>query len=161
MDVQKKDGTTVRTRLAELKQISFLAADAGDQGLLIRTLGGDVATVLFEANPVVTVAGGKLSVRSDSADALELELTDIAEILFGQADATAISQPKSFALVVQYGCALLRNIPDGITPRVYTLDGRSIPTPAIRGRELRLSRSALGKGVFIVKVGTFSTKIKL
>lgn len=55
MNVQKKDGTSAQTRVAELKQISFLTVDEGGQGLLVKTLGGETAAVLFEAHPVVTI----------------------------------------------------------------------------------------------------------
>jgi hypothetical protein len=44
---------------------------------------------------------------------------------------------------------------------IYSIDGRSLPTPSFSNGELRLSRATLGTGIFIVKVGTFSTKIQL
>lgn len=162
MNILKTDGTSTQTRVADLKQISFLTVDEGGQGLLIKTLGGETAAVLFETNPVVTISSGKLTVKSSSADAVEFEITDIAEILFGEAsDATAISELKGFACVLQNGGALLRGIPKGIKPHVYSLDGRSIPTPPFSNGELQLNRATLGTGIFIVKVGTFSTKIQL
>lgn len=162
MNILKTDGTTTQTRVADLKQISFLTTSEGGQGLLVKTSGGETAAVLFEANPVVTVSNGKLTIKSDSADPVQIEITDIAEILFGDAtDATAISKHEGFACVLQNGGLLLRNIPAGVKPLIYSIDGRSLPTPHVSGGELRLSRTALGTGVFIVKVGTFSTKIQL
>ena len=159
MNILKTDGTTAQTRLADLKQISFLTVDEGIQGLLVKTLEGKMVGVVFEANPVVTVSKGKLIIKSSSADTMEFEISDIAEILFGE-DATGISSPESFAFVLQDGGALLRGIPKGVKPYVYSLDGRSIPTPPFAGGELRLSRATLGTGIFIVKVGSFSTKIQ-
>lgn len=162
MNIQKTDGTTNQTRVADLKQISFLTVDEGGQGLLVKTLGGETTAVLFETNPVVTISSGKLIVKSSSAEAVEFEITDIAEILFGDAsDASAISDLEGFACVLQDGGVLLRGIPNGVKPCVYSIDGRSLPTPHFRGGELRLSRATLGTGIFIVKVGTFSTKIQL
>ena len=162
MNTHKKDGTTTQTRAAELKQISFLTVDEGGQGLIVTTLGGETATVLFEAKPVVTVGSGKLIIKPSAADAVEFEISDIKEIRFGDAsDGDAVSTPRGFDFVVQEGGALLRGLPKGVKPRVYTLDGRSLPTPPVRGGELRLSRSSLGSGVFIVKAGSFSAKIKL
>lgn len=162
MNIQKTDGTTDQTRVADLKQISFLTVDEGGQGLLVKTLGGETTAVLFETNPVVTISSGKLIVKSSSAEAVEFEITDIAEILFGDAsDASAISDLEGFACVLQDGGVLLRGIPNSVKPRVYSIDGRSLPTPHFRGGELRLSRATLGTGIFIVKVGTFSTKIQL
>ena len=162
MNVLKTDGTTAQTRVAELKQISFLTVYEGGQGILVKTTGGETATVLFEANPVVTISSGKLIIKSSSADALEFQVTDIAEIMFGDTSGgTAISELEGFACVLQDGCVLLRGIPEDAEPRVCTIDGRTFPTPPIRGGELRLSRATLGTGIFIVKVGTFSAKIKL
>ena len=162
MKLLKKDGTSATTRVADLKQISFLTVDEGGQGLQVKTLGGETATVLFETNPVVTISSGKLIVKSTSADAVELEISDIAEIVFGDAsDPTAISELKGFACILQEGGALLRGIPKGVKPRVYALSGHSLPTPLVQSGELRLNRTNLGSGIFIVKVGKFSTKVQL
>ena len=162
MNVLKMDGTSTQTRVAELKQISFLTVEEGGQGLLVKTMGGETAAVLFETNPVVTVSSGKLIVKTGSADALEFEITDIAEILFGDAsDASAINELKGFSCVLQDGAILLQDIPQGVTPRVYSLDGRSLPTPSFSNGQLRLSRATLGSGIFIVEVGSFSSKIRL
>ena len=161
MNILMTDGTNSQTRVADLKQISFLTVDPGNQGLLIKTLGGETANVLFETNPVVTISNGKLTVKSSSASPMVFEIVDIAEILFGDAsDATAISELKGFTCVLQENGALLRGIPKGVTPRVYSIDGRSFPTPPFSNGELLLSRSTLGTGIYIVKVGTFSTKIQ-
>ena len=161
MNVMNTDGTSNRTRVADLKQISFLAVNEDSQGLLVKTMGGETAAVLFEANPVVTVSNGKLTIKSGSDAPMVFEITDIAEISFGDAsDATAIGELKGFSCVVQDGGVLLRDIPKGVTPRVYSLDGRSLPTPPFMGDELRLSRATMGAGIFIVKVGSFSTKIQ-
>ena len=162
MNIFKTDSTSTQIRVADLKEISFLTVDEGGQGLLVKTLDGETAAVLFETNPVVTVSSGKLIVKSSSSDAVEFEITDIVEILFGDAsDASAISEPEGFAYILQDGGVLLRGIPKGVKPRVYSLDGRSLQTPPFNNGELRLSRATLGSGIFIVKVGTFSTKIRL
>ena len=162
MNVVKKDGTTSKTRVAELSQISFLAAEAGSQGLQVKSVGGETASVLFASNPIVTISNGKLNVKANGAESLEFELTDVAEILFSDAsDETAIRVPEGFSFVVQDSGALLRGLPAGAKPRVYTLDGRRLPTPPVVGSELRLSRATLGAGLFVVKVGTFSAIIHL
>ena len=81
--------------------------------------------------------------------------------MFGDAsDATPIGELEGFAFVIQDNGALLRGIPRDVKPRVYSIDGRSLLTPPLHNGELRLSRATLGSGIFIVKVGTFSTKIK-
>jgi len=162
MNILKTDGTRAQTRVADLKQISFLTVDEGGQGLILRTLGGEMAAVLFETNPVVTVSSGKLNIKPSSESTISYEITDIAEIVFGDvSEATAISKPESFAFVLQDAGALLRDIPKDVKPLVFSLDGRRMPIPPISNGELRLNRATLGTGVFIVKVGTFTTKIRL
>lgn len=161
MNILKTDGTSTQTRVAELKQISFLTVDGGDQGLLVTTLGGETVAVLFEANPVVTVSSSRLTIKPSSADAVQFEISDIAEIKFGDAtDVTAISKVEGLALVIQDGGALLRGIPKDVTPCVCSIDGRSFPTPPVLDGQLRLSRETLGSGIFILKAGSFSAKIQ-
>lgn len=161
MNILKTDGTTAQTRVADLKQISFLTVEEGGQGLLVNTQGGETVRILFETNPVVTISNEKVSVKS-TAETVEFEITDIAEIMFGDAtDPAGISTLKGFECVMQDGGALLRGIPEGVKPRIYSVDGRSIPTPTLTNGELRLNRTTLGTGIYIIKVGTFSTKIKL
>ena len=162
MNIQKKDGTTMQTRVADLKQINFLTTNEGDQGLLVKTQDGETAAILFKTVPVVTIASGKLTVKSTYADPVEFEITDIAEIQFGdKSEATAINLPKGLTCVLQEGGTLLRGIPEGVQPRLYSLDGRNLPTPPVEEGELQLNRSTLGSGVFIVKIGSLATKIKL
>lgn len=162
MKIQKTDGTIAQTRVKELKQISFLSVEEGIKGLLIRSLNGGEAVVLFEANPKVTISNGKLTVKSTSATDVVFEVEDIAEISFDEdAIATSISNVKDFDCVFQADGALLQDIPQGIMPCVYSLDGRKLPTPPMKDGVLQLNRSTLGSGIFVVKVGTFTTKIKL
>lgn len=162
MNIEKADGTRSQLRVADLKQISFLAVEDDGQGLLVMTSDGHTSVVLFNSKPVVTFSDGKLKVKSSSADVVEFEIADIAEMQFCDAsEALAIAGPEGTTCVLQDGGVLLRDIPKGIVPCVYAIDGRSIPTPSFQGSELRLSRATLGTGIFIVKVGKFSTKIKL
>ena len=162
MNIQRTDGTISQTRVADMKQISFLIAEESGQGLLVKTLGGETVAVLFETNPVVTASNGKLTVKPSMADATEFEISDIAEIRFGKpSDDTALRQLKGFSCVLQEGGALLRGIPQDTEPRVYSLDGKSLPVPPTVDGELQLSRTTLGSGIYIVKVGTFTAKIQL
>lgn len=162
MNIQKKDGTKNQARVADLEKISFLTVEEGSQGLLVKTLGGETAAVRFEAQPVVTMGEGKLTVTYGSEEPIEFEISDIAEILFGDAsNVESIGELEGFSFAMQSNGALLRGIPDGVKPRLYTIDGRSLPSPRVSGGQLLLSRSTLGTGTFIVKAGTFTAKIRL
>ncbi len=162
MNVVKKDGTTSKTRVADLSQIRFLAAGASRQGLQVKTIGGESASVLFASNPVMTISSGTLNIKASGAEALEFEITNIAEILFSDpSDETAVTAPQSFAVIVYDDGVLLRGLPAGTKPRIYSLDGRRLPAPPVAGGELCLSRAIVGHRIVILKVGTFSAKIHL
>ena len=45
--------------------------------------------------------------------------------------------------------------------KVCTIDGGIVPIPRCTGGELRLTRASLGPGIYIVRIGTFATKITL
>ena len=101
MNIQKADGTSTQVRVVDLKQINFLTVDEGGRGLLVKTLGGETIAVLFEASPVVTFFDGRLIVKSSLTDAVEVEITNIAEILFGDASGSSVSELKGSDFVLQ------------------------------------------------------------
>ncbi|MEE1310170.1 MAG: hypothetical protein UHJ41_08805 [Bacteroidaceae bacterium] len=84
MNIVKTDGTRIQTRVEELKQISFLTVSEGGEGLVVKTIGGGTASILFEESPVVTIQKGKLTIKPKTTDAVEFEITDIEEIVFGK-----------------------------------------------------------------------------
>lgn len=166
MNVRKTDGTTLQTRVADLKQISFLNLDETGKGLTLKTFSGETAAIRFEANPTVTVSGSnttsKLVIKSGTpTETMTFEIANIAEIQFAEGETIdAISEVKGFSFVMQDGCAVLRDLPEGVQPGVYTLEGLALPAPPVHDGELRLSRATIGTGTFIVKVGSFSAKIQ-
>lgn len=162
MNVLKTDGTCSKMRVADLAQISFLTLDEGGKGLYVKTSGGETTAVLFESKPVVTVSGGKLIVKSEGEEPIEFEIADITEIVFGdESNFIDMTELENFTCILQHDGVLLRGIPVDVKPFVYSMDGRNIQIPPCRDSELRLNRDVLGTGIFIVKVGSFSTKIKL
>lgn len=160
MNIQKNDGTCVQTRVADLSQITFLTVREDNQGLQIKTLGGEVATVLFEGNPVLTVSDEKLTIKSSGKDALTFEIADIKEIVFCDTQSSlSSSKAECISCVVQKDGILFRGIPREAVPYICTLDGRGLPSPSVHNGEMKLNRATLGAGVFIVKIDGFSSKI--
>lgn len=163
MCVQKTDGTYALTRAAEIDKITFLSIADPDKVLIVATATADPIAVLMKNQPEVTILQGKLLVSSKFDDTpVEIEINDITEIKFGET--TSLSAPgKSEGIVcmLQPGAALFRDIPKGLNAQVCTVDGRSVPVPACVNGELRLSREAIGTGIYIVRIGTFTTKITL
>ncbi|MBD5224761.1 MAG: hypothetical protein HDS68_02175 [Bacteroidales bacterium] len=162
MNVQKADGSSNSIRVAELKNISFLAGEEGNQGMLIKRTDGKTTAVLFKSNPEVTVSDGKLIIKSSAPEQSEIEISDIAEIAFGDgSDSVGKIERNDLVCVVYDDGISLRGIPMDTEPLIYSIDGQLMATPTCRNGELNLSRLTLGSGIFIVKVGSFATKIKL
>lgn len=161
MNIQKTDGKCVQTRVADLSQITFLTVKEGNQGLQIKTASGEIATVLFEGNPVLTTSDGKLTIKSSGEDALTFEIADIKEIVFCDTQSSISSnKAEGISCVVQNDGVLFLGIPEGVVPCVCTLDGRGLPSPSVRNGEMKLNKATLGTGVFIVKISGFSCKIR-
>lgn len=163
MRVQNTDGTYTLTRVAEISRISFLSVADRGKAMIVSTVDSDPVTVLFEAQPEVTVSEGSLIISSKSTDTpVRIEINDISEIRFGED--ISLSVPVATAgivCVLQKGSAIFKGITDGMKVNVCTIDGRSVPVPYCTGGELQLSRSNLGTGIFIVRIGTFTSKITL
>ncbi len=163
MCVQKTDGTYALTRVAELSKISFLSIGDPGKGLIVSTSVAEPVGVFFEDSPEVTVSAGKLIVASKSAASpVEIEIDNITEITFGTpASVSAPGRDSGIVCVLQSGAALFKGIPEGRVAEICGVDGRIVPAPAVTGGELRLDSDSLGKGIFIVRIGTFTTKVTL
>lgn len=163
MCVHKTDGTYALTRVAELLKISFLSIDDQNKGMIVNTSVSEPLVVLFEAQPEVTVSDGKLVVASKSAaSSVEIEISNITEITFGiPASISAPGRDSGIVCVLQSGAAFFKGIPEGRVAEICGVDGRIVPAPAVTGGELRLDSDSLGKGIFIVRIGTFTTKVTL
>lgn len=162
MNVQKVDGSISSIRVADLKNISFLRGDEGSQSLLVKRTDGKTTAVLFETNPVMTISDNKLIIKPGATEQTEIEIAEIAEILFdnGSNSIGKVEQNGLVCVVCDDGVTL-RGIPMNVEPLVYTICGKRVATPPCRNGELKLSRATLGCGIFIVKVCSFTTKIKL
>lgn len=163
MCIHKTDGTYALTRVAELNKISFLSIDDPGKGLIVVTSVSDPVEVLFEQQPEVTVADGKLIVTSKSAaDNVEIEIDHVNELRFGTSASLSIPDADmGIVCVLQTGAAMFRSIPDGMAAEICRIDGRTVASPSITGGELKLSADTLGAGIYIVRIGTFTAKVTL
>lgn len=163
MNILMADGSSSQIRVAELSEISFLSVNDRKDCLLLSTKASGEVKILFESHPVITASRGKLQITlSSPSDTMEYEISDIAEIRFSDsASVNSIKRIPGFSMVVRKDGVLIRGIPQGVVPGAYTTDGISVPLPDSRNGELMLSREALGRGVYVLKVGSFTTKIKL
>lgn len=163
MNILMADGSSSQIRVAELSEISFLSVNDRKDCLLLSTKASGEVKVFFESHPVITAFNGKLQITlSSPSDTMEYEISDIAEIRFSDsASVNSIKRIPGFSMVVRQDGVLIKGIPQGVVPQAYTIDGISVPLPGISNGELMLSREALGRGVYVLKVGAFTTKIKL
>ena len=163
MCVQRTDGTTSLTRVADISKISFLSiADQGKAMVVSTKSQGDV-TISFEAQPKITMSGGNLVVSTATEECpVTVEIEDIAEIRFGQPTSVkGVTGSHAVECIIRDGAALFRGIPEGADIHVYALDGRAMGVPPRKGGELLLDRNALGTGVYVVRIGASVTKITL
>ena len=163
MCVQMNDSSSTLTRVAELKKITFLSIADKGKALLVNTIGGNHATILLDDQPEVTVAAGSLVVTSKAADSpVKIEIDSIATMKFGDASSTKVSVLTAGIICsLQQGTATFKGIPSNSMIKVCTIDGGIVPIPRCTGGELRLTRASLGPGIYIVRIGTFATKITL
>lgn len=164
MRVHNADNTYTLTRVSELSKISFLSIADKDRGVIVKTVNSEPVTVLFDKQPVISMEDGSMTVTSQSADSpVTIQINDISEIKFGTPTPTSITGTtvKGVTCELLPGAALFRGIADGVRPMVCTIDGRILSAPSCDGGEMRLSRENVGAGIFIVRIGTFTTKITL
>lgn len=163
MHVRKNDATHTLTRLSEIKKISFLSIDDHDKAMVVSTVTAPEVTVLIEEQPEMTVSDGCLviSLKSDN-NPVKFEINDIREIKFRDTAQSAIYAPAAgIVCTLRPGYAVFKGIPENTNVRVCSIDGHSMPVQECAGGELRLTRSMPGTGIFIVRIGTFVTKITL
>lgn len=163
MRVQKTDATFTLTRVSELSKISFLSIADKEKVLIVNTSVSDPIIVLIENQPEVTVSEGCLVITSKSVDSpVKIEIDDISEIKFGDASSASLSAP-AVGIVCQLlpEAAIFKGVPENADIRICTIDGRNVPVQKCVDGELCLTRSILGKGIFVVRIGAFVTKITL
>lgn len=69
---------------------------------------------------------------------------------------------QGIACMAQADGVIFTNIPANTKALVFSLDGRTTPVQTVGADgTLTLSRSELGTGIFIVKIGTFTSKVRL
>ena len=145
------------------KHLEDLGFTVGSSVTVMNTIGGNHATILLDDQPEVTVAAGSLVVTSKAADSpVKIEIDSIATMKFGDASSTKVSALTAGIICsLQQGTATFKGIPSNTMIKVCTIDGGIVPIPRCTGGELRLTRASLGPGIYIVRIGTFATKITL
>ena len=162
MHVQNQDGTYASTRVAELAKISFISVADQGKGMIISSTTSAPVKMLFEERPEVTVSGSKIVFTTQSSTPLEMEMSDITDIRFGEAASlTATEQNEGIECVLGAGSATFRGVACDATVAIYTVDGRRVAAPSVSGGEMTLSRNTLEAGIYIVHIGNFTTKITL
>ena len=132
--------------LTILCALGTLAASAQNfDYLTFRTNAGTEYSVPVDGLKI-TISGDKLQVSSTTKN-LDFAINDLGCFFFA-AEPTAIQQATANDVQVSIVNGNLQtNAPAGTTIRVYTLDGRAVPT------------TGLGAGIYVIKVNnrTFKT----
>lgn len=144
--------------------IAGISAQAAE-GITVYPALGEPVNFLFENEPEISFLADKLVVRTaQSKTPVEFEIDNISEITLGELsgiDAEAAAELKGITATAEAGAVTFSNIPKGTAVTVYTLDGRKALTVMTTDGTCRIDRSKPGTGIYIVRIGAFSTKVAL
>ena len=149
--------------LSIVATLTWLSASALD-GLTITPFTGDPVTFLYSQEPDISFIGKSLKITTIGSEApVTLDMDNIKEITLGKsAGVEDLKDVQGIACMAQADGVIFTNIPANTKALVFSLDGRTTPVQTVGADgTLTLSRSELGTGIFIVKIGTFTSKVRL
>ncbi len=139
--------------------ITFAASAAESIALRVIPTSGEPVTFLLDTKPEVQFSGQTLVISSTAQPVgVRFEMDKVDNIDF--TTVTALNEMEQPGITVTYatGMVTFANIPADTDISVYTTDGRCVTQTRATG-EFSLSVSDLAAGIYIVRVGTFVTKI--
>lgn len=135
------------------------AAFCGVDALRIHTGDGNTFCFAFDKSPEISFDGNGLTVTTADADAATFTFEQVTDFDFGEYEASGIGAPAVSA--IWDGTTLsLSGLADGSAVRVYDLGGRLLLDKKASGT-FKLDRSALPRGIYILRAGDFTVKFTL
>lgn len=134
-----------------------------DNCLTVTTAAGGVVTYHFADKPELKFLGGTVKVTTQAGhDPVTFELSEIESIKLE--DATGVEAPvetAKMAVITDTAGIHFHGVEDGAQAVVASVDGRVVVNTVVNGGEFHLLRGDLAKGVYIIKINKFTTKIIL
>lgn len=149
--------------LAALAAATARAQGETTDALVIQMTTGETATFVLDERPKITFTPGNLVITS-ATYTTEYPLADLQHYTFKQVLASNIAQPETGGqptIEQADGQIILGNLPSGTTVTVYSIGGMAISTlTATDDGRATISSAALAPGVYIIKYGDKSLKIR-
>lgn len=122
---------------------------------------GDPVSFLFEQQPEVSFLAGSLRIQTaGNGQPVVFELNEIDHISFGDSSSASLPEEAGIRFFADSEGVHFLNIPLGLHAGIYDASGRALLSRTTTDPELHISRSSYPSGVYIVKIGSFNTKIK-
>lgn len=128
----------------------------------IYTKSGDVVTMQFAHSPEITFQGSKMTVStSTGANPVVIELDDIDAIHMRNQSGLEDAVAEGISIVTDSEGIHFCNVPQGANVMVATIEGRLVVSTTVDAGEYTLSTSDMAKGIYIIKINQFTTKVIL
>ena len=142
-----------------------LMASAIGQATVVNCLevvltSGPSATFLFEASPEITFVDSKLQITTADEASVAYDLDDVVDIQFKTLDSALAADLQSLTITATGDGILVGNLPEDSSVAVYDLNGRAL-IQTVASDTFAVSRQDLGRGVYVLKINNFVTKITL
>ncbi|MDE6278039.1 MAG: hypothetical protein K2M06_08030 [Muribaculaceae bacterium] len=146
--------------LLTLLALGALAASAAD-ALRVKPAGGEPAHFHFDSMPELSFVGGKLHVKTSGAQPVEFDLENIEALDFVDLSGIEGAGAPGLHVYADADGVHFRGAAEGAMAAVYSISGQLLKAAACPAGEFDLSRAEYGRGIYIVKIDAFTTKVAL
>ncbi len=149
--------------LVALVACGLSASAATFNALRIMSKNGSATTYLFDVQPELSFNGNVLVVTQaaqGSTASFELDDVDYYDFADVVSGVTAVDAASGITMQLSSSQATFQGVPQGAAVAVYTIDGRQVLATTATGGQVTIDAATVGGGVAVVRIGTFTTKIK-
>lgn len=140
---------------------SFVGYAADVTALRVTPTSGEPVTFLLDEKPEINFNGEKLTVTTTGkTDGVTFEMDQIDNIDFTTVTALEKIEQPGIAVRYEAGSVTFSNIPEKSPVSVFTVDGRAV-VQTTASDSFTIGVCDLEKGIYVVRIGRFTTKISL
>lgn len=149
----------VRMLLAAMLLVPSVAMAEDVTVLQVNYTDGTNVNFAFADKPVATIKADSVAFSS-AANSVKTDMSQLKNFKFiTEGEATGIHSVKQGNAQISAGNAYLSNLRDGETVRVFTVGGQQVLAVKAVDGSASLDLNHLGRGVFIIRTATTSTKV--
>lgn len=127
-------------------------------GLEVALSSGETATVLFDARPELSFVGSRLVITLPDREGLSYELDDVESIVFKTVAGIDDICANTITMEADSQGITFGHLAEGSQVAIYDLQGRTVQSTTATER-YTIARGTLPRGVYIVKINNFTTKL--